>query len=148
MVVLVAVVSRVLEGCARHLRTADSLICPVTDGVLAWLRVSLLPAETLLVRPSVSQSVKIIQYCCLRVRIAGARGSVVRARGPHGTLAPAGGVLLTQVTPATVAELARVRPLPVTRPADVHRSEALARGGPVTFSSSGLAVWGRFRSET
>ena len=77
--------------------------------------------------------------------MAGARGSVVRARGPHGTLPPAGGVLLTQVTPATVAELARERPLPVTRPADVHRSEALSRGGPVTFSSSGLAVWGRFR---
>ena len=79
----------------------------------------------------------------LRVRIAGASGSVVWSRRSEGTEPPAAGVPVTQVTTAAVAVLSLPGVLqvlqPVSCPADRHCCQPRSRGFPEALSTPSLA---------
>ena len=75
-----------------------------------------------------------------RVRVACPRSDVLVSRRSESTLPPAGCVLVTEVTPATVADL-RVPGVNTGLTAS-NGSQTQAGGLPVTFSASSLNISG------
>ena len=75
-----------------------------------------------------------------RVRAAGSRSYVIVAWWPESTLSPACCVLITEVTPAAVADL-RVPGVNTGLTAG-HRGQSQAWGLPVTFATSSLNIRG------